>query len=96
LLPFLSEWPQIELKTPGLGRLLRKKENGFRYLCGFQKKIVWLVRHPLSRPLQIDDSIEYHVADMDSFGTREALNKSPLARPRLCGGGCAKGDDANG
>src|SRR5690242_18713162 len=26
---------------------------------------------------------------------REPLNKSPLARPRLCGMGCAKGDDAN-
>ena len=27
---------------------------------------------------------------------RERLNKSPLARRRLCGMGCAKGDDANG
>jgi predicted esterase YcpF (UPF0227 family) len=27
---------------------------------------------------------------------REALNKSSLARRRLCGMGCAKGDDANG
>ncbi|GAB1718900.1 MAG: hypothetical protein NTAFB09_06310 [Nitrosospira sp.] len=26
----------------------------------------------------------------------EALNKSLLARRRLCGMGCAKGDDANG
>jgi hypothetical protein len=28
--------------------------------------------------------------------SREALNKSSLARRRLCGMGCAKGDDANG
>jgi hypothetical protein len=27
---------------------------------------------------------------------REALNKFTLARRRLCGMGCAKGDDANG
>jgi hypothetical protein len=27
---------------------------------------------------------------------KETLNKSPLARRRLCGMGCAKGDDANG
>jgi len=26
---------------------------------------------------------------------KEPLNKSPLARRRLCGMGCAKGDDAN-
>jgi len=31
-----------------------------------------------------------------SIRLKEALNKSPLARRRLCGMGCAKGDDANG
>jgi hypothetical protein len=30
------------------------------------------------------------------FAPKEALNKSSLARRRLCGMGCAKGDDANG
>jgi hypothetical protein len=47
LSPFLSEGPEIEFKAPGLGRLLRKKENGFCYLFRFQKEFVCPIRHHL-------------------------------------------------
>src|SRR6187551_2809338 len=80
--PFLSEGAEVQFKAPGLDWLLCKNENGFCYLRGFQKKFVRFIRHLLPGSLQIDNSVQYHVADMDLFRSeisRQRLGESPLA-----------------